>query len=641
MGKAKKKYSAPRPQPTGLPSVAQCESELEMEGNPDSSSSTLQTLIEKLQSPNEENRESACTTIANFVSNPEASKGLLKLNVVRILGPLVLDPSWEIRHRSLGALRNLSVDGGEEVCAEMIRKDILTPVLALIKQIPNSDVFGSKFSERFKQSIFEAYTHAFYLLLYLCESSSIAVSQFNREALQSTMCLLLNSDEVPTDLKIAVCEFLHMVSEDNTEVSTLELVTCIQRLVSLPLISPEYMVMVMLAAGVLVNLEDSNLTTGGTDQLIAMVTRVSEVLEVNAEVMMAKHGANGALAGHPQGDDSNTQNTTEEEEGLSKKFSDTETVLKAQKIALEIVANLCCSDDDGWEDMNSSEGSSDDAMEVAMEGEATLPADDMSQGSSLSKEIFAIFSKFDIVSKVLIKAQAVSLEKPKLEESQEQYQRIVNRFQETQTHALLCLNNLVGSLDIEALGGGDRLYTVWQGLTQMSATTSCIEHQGILEAVTSAMRAVIEKLANVQTEKFESVTPSELQFVYEMSTKCQWSEVRVNSLRIISTIGIILAKQVSPNPLLKEIGMSLLEIVSKDTDLWVVGEALDAIFDVFSEDHVDSVVKEIGLVEKLKVVAPVLKQKMQDNKQLLGDHYPVLTMARSNLIRFIKYKSAR
>ena len=48
MGKAKKKFSAPRPQPTGLPSVAQCESELEMEGNPDSSSSTLQTLIEKV-----------------------------------------------------------------------------------------------------------------------------------------------------------------------------------------------------------------------------------------------------------------------------------------------------------------------------------------------------------------------------------------------------------------------------------------------------------------------------------------------------------------------------------------------------------------------------------------------------------------
>lgn len=33
--------------------------------------------------------------------------------------------------------------------------------------------------------------------------------------------------------------------------------------------------------------------------------------------------------------------------------------------------------DDGWEDVNSSECSSDEAMEVAMEGEATSPAGDM------------------------------------------------------------------------------------------------------------------------------------------------------------------------------------------------------------------------------------------------------------------------
>ena len=50
--------------------------------------------------------------------------------------------------------------------------------------------------------------------------------------------------------------------------------------------------------------------------------------------------------------------------------------------------------------------------------------------------------------------------------------------------------------------------------------------------------------------------------------------------------------------------------MSKDTDLWVVAEALDAIFDVFGEDHIDPIVREIGLVEKLKTVAPVLKSKV-------------------------------
>ena len=48
----------------------------------------------------------------------------------------------------------------------------------------------------------------------------------------------------------------------------------------------------------------------------------------------------------------------------------------------------------------------------------------------------------------------------------------------------------------------------------------------------------------------------------------------------------------------------------KDTDLWVVAEALDAIFDVFGEDHLNPVIKEIELIEKLKSVAPALKSKV-------------------------------
>jgi len=31
--------------------------------------------------------------------------------------------------------RNLSVDGGDDVCTEMIASDVLTPVLALVKQV--------------------------------------------------------------------------------------------------------------------------------------------------------------------------------------------------------------------------------------------------------------------------------------------------------------------------------------------------------------------------------------------------------------------------------------------------------------------------------------------------------------------------
>ena len=50
MGKSKKeKFSAPKPQTTGLPSVVECEAELELEGNVQGSASALQGIIEKVK----------------------------------------------------------------------------------------------------------------------------------------------------------------------------------------------------------------------------------------------------------------------------------------------------------------------------------------------------------------------------------------------------------------------------------------------------------------------------------------------------------------------------------------------------------------------------------------------------------------
>lgn len=55
-----------------------------------------------------------------------------------------------------------------------------------------------------------------------------------------------------------------------------------------------------------------------------------------------------------------------------------------------------------------------------------------------------------------------------------------------------------------------------------------------------------------------------------------------------------------------------MEVATKDMELWVVAEALDAIFDVFAEDHIDPVVKEIGLVGKLRSLSPMLKSKVSE-----------------------------
>ena len=45
--------------------------------------------------------------------------------------------------------------------------------------------------------------------------------------------------------------------------------------------------------------------------------------------------------------------------------------------------------------------------------------------------------------------------------------------------------------------------------------------------------------------------------MFEMSLKCSWREVRVNALRIVATIGAVLAKSLQPHTLLKVISLIL------------------------------------------------------------------------------------
>ena len=59
----------------------------------------------QLQSPAEDARECGCATVAGFVSEPGAIQQLMKHNVVKILAPLVLDSSPDVRLKALGALR--------------------------------------------------------------------------------------------------------------------------------------------------------------------------------------------------------------------------------------------------------------------------------------------------------------------------------------------------------------------------------------------------------------------------------------------------------------------------------------------------------------------------------------------------------
>ena len=60
------------------------------------------------------------------------------------------------------------------------------------------------------------------------------------------------------------------------------------------------------------------------------------------------------------------------------------------------------------------------------------------------------------------------------------------------------------------------------------------------------------------------------------------------------------------------IGSALLQVASKDPNLVVCGEALDALFDVFADgEEAETAAKNILLLPALKALQPVFKAKVQ------------------------------
>lgn len=61
------------------------------------------------------------------------------------------------------------------------------------------------------------------------------------------------------------------------------------------------------------------------------------------------------------------------------------------------------------------------------------------------------------------------------------------------------------------------------------------------------------------------------------------------------------------------IGKALLQVATRDADLVVNGEALDALFDVFADgEEADTAAKNIQLLPALKALHPVFKAKVPE-----------------------------
>lgn len=641
MGKHKmKKFSAMRPNPTGLTAATEAgfadgqHDELKEMILPcltnDGRSQTVQeyvtTLLEKLQSPTSEDRACGCQMLTIVASHPKAIDVLVQKDVSRIIYPLFLDPSSDVKINVLGAVRNICVSSSEKVVNALIESDILTPLSALIKQ------FKDDSPEQCKKKL-DVLLQAIKLLSVLCESNPRAVLTFNKENLLQHILPRMDPEKFGYPLACAVGQCLYVVSENNLEVSKVfqaaDLQAALVQRACGDTVDMDAVLFRTLINGVLLNLTDIDISSHNK----TIVQKLSEVLVINHVEVLKMAIVNESGPGEKSA--SEVGNST----------SDLDKLVQAQGICLELLANLCCSDDE-WDDMDcETEESSDDqgAGQVLSGSAISIEAMDGEEKLSLGADIASSFLENEIISKVLLKVAPIDLS------MSEQLQGIpwgkgsLSSLRELQSRALLCLSNLVSAMDVESLSRAVTLPAIWTDVYKLAeiAIGSSDKDEDYMWSVTSALRAVIQRMTELNVPNIGDISTNDLDLLINLGANSQSHETQINILRTMSAIGCILATQSHPHPLLNKIGLCLIEVACNNGNLVVISEALDSIFDMFKEDHTDVVVREIGLVEKLKSVQSSFKTKISSERKMLGENFGVVMMAKDNLKAYIKYKTRR
>lgn len=183
----------------------------------------------------------------------------------------------------------------------------------------------------------------------------------------------------------------------------------------------------------------------------------------------------------------------------------------------------------------------------------------------------------------------------------------------------------------EDLGGPSALYNVWLELGQLVFQDS--SDISIVEASTALMRSTLEHLRS-SPNLFNQFTQNDLDLILKGADVCGEPEIRANWLRMLGVLGCLL-----PESMVKQIIEALLQQCFKETDVWTLSEALDALMDLYSDNDWCQITYELKLVQKTKELDKILKNKFRSQKRELSktERYAAVQTVRTNFSRFTKY----
>ncbi|XP_064414610.1 HEAT repeat-containing protein 3 isoform X2 [Latimeria chalumnae] len=569
MGKSKvKKFNRPQFSPTGF-ARGKVEEESEDVNSP------VRDLLDKLQSPCVDVREFACASISKLVQQEQVIPTFLQKDAVRCLGPLLLDQSLAVRETAAGALRNLSTCGGLEVCDDMVKRDIMTPLVALLKECSSAfdaDLVPLQKSKGAKRTSVEVTANeAINLLWNLCESSSRAVSSFNKEGLLEPLLQCLKKFTTNMELATSAAYCLQTVTEDNTELLGAFSPPALQLLESIMLsqgVTMDHFLLRTLVAGTAWNLKNIVPSNNQAATINAIAKILSETLEIDSGqvILQLKEAESQSPARETEVVEAaneveedivfdqesgmeevsrkgQTQKKTDDISDLlplkNEELKQAAALLAAQQIALEIIVNICCCEDpsdDEWEELSSS-----DESDCCFENTLAESNGPLLSPLCLSAEVHTALLSCHVPKKVLEKTAFPSNVAVDACMRSPTWKQLVSKLQRVQCRGLTCLHNMLSVLDVESLGGALALQALAEHLSQLVFTETVFpKNDEFREAATSAIRSLMQTMASKNIP--QCMTPEQLLAMCEAEVQCSNSSVRVNAVGIMGITGSVLAK---------------------------------------------------------------------------------------------------
>ncbi|KNC31068.1 hypothetical protein FF38_09933 [Lucilia cuprina] len=606
----------------------------------------IEAIRDQLMNANIEEKLNGLQSMAVLTASKDKVQSICQSDLVRIAAPLLCEKDASVRNAAAGALRNLSVNG-IEVCDFLVDQDILTPLLALLQEYALDSEWKPTFDAAMCDQMdlrSDVFLQAINLLWNLCESTSVAVETYNQTQLMEAFIRCLDYNVYGLDISISVAQCLLVVSENNPK-SWLVLNQHVPNFLCLLSVTGDYghAYLRTLSAGILSNAPALAASYAGT-----ILQSLTEVLDTNHQTALSgisnlpnkenKDQAPELEIKMDTQDDELFIDETEEAAANRRRRQELPTaddiavrdvgyLLDAQRIAAEVITNLCSSEEEEWDDVEDEEISESESVVDYETNQSNGSTTNLNEGDKLPLEIVEAIKSLGLVDKLWQRAQP--LENSLMQLLRESNIGLMMKAKNLRISSLLCLQNLCNCLNSEDLGGHNAIYSVWVDLGQQVFKGP--KDTSILEPSTSLMRAALEHL-KTKKELFNQMTQNDLELMLDGVRNCSMPEIRANWLRMLGSLGCLL-----PEPLVKVIVSFIVETCAQEEDVWTISEALDALMDMFSDNDWHQILVDLNLPVVIKNLEKYFKTKVRSQRKELKERYPAVQTVLTNLSRFSKY----